>query len=184
MVRLQLEGGHLFDPSQNFWELNPQFRYHKPYSKLYDRDESKNKETSSKEMWCVVFMGHPDDEINIYYKMSPNERMEMLKDTLAPNIEWDDPELKECVDSFPEDCLSSEEKSLKIELDALRKRAIYLRDTPINNDTARTYNMIQKDSGKVYDNYEKVKEKFLRKKAQVKAKGGRDLTKSEKGELW
>jgi hypothetical protein len=42
-----------FNINHNFWELNPQIIYINPFRKLYERDKSKDKLISSKEMWCV-----------------------------------------------------------------------------------------------------------------------------------
>lgn len=173
-----------FDPTLNIWELVPQLRYYVPYSGLYDRDSSKEKEKSSLEMWCVIFMGHPDEDKNIYYRMSPEERKKMLKETLCTFIEWEDPLIEKCIESFPNDCLTSIQKSLKIELDVARKRALLLDKTEYTLENAKALNVLQKDALKVYENYEKIKEKFLEEKAQIRAKGGRRLSKAEKGELW
>lgn len=184
MVDNILEGVQVFEPSQNIWTLIPSLKYFPPYNKLYDRDSSKSKEDSSKEMWCIIFLTHPDEEKNIFFRRSPEERKKAIKEGVYKKIDWNDELVKECEDSFPEDLLTSAQRSLKIELDALRKRANYLRDTDITEDTARTYNMIQKDSFRVYEGYEKVKDKFLEEKAQIRAKGGRRLSKAERGELW
>lgn len=174
----------IFDPSQNIWKLFPFLSFFPPYNQLYDRDKSKDKEKSSKEMWCVIYACYPDEEKNAFFRKSPKEREKAIQEGVYKDIKWNDKIVKTCMNSFPTDILTSAQASLKIELEALRKRAEYLRDTPINNDTARTYNTIQKDSIKVYENYEKIKEKFIEEKAQIRAKGGRRLTKAEKGELW
>ena len=72
LVKVQFNGGN-FNPDENFWELNQQLRFYSPYSKLYNRDKSKNKKTSSLEMWCITFMCHPDQDVNIFYRMNPDE---------------------------------------------------------------------------------------------------------------
>lgn len=184
MVKDNVFDIELFDPSQNVWKLFPPFTYYPPYNQLYDRDTSKGKTESSKEMWCIIFTGHPDEQKNIFFRKSMKERKEAIKKGVYNKIDWEDPIVEECVKSFPNDYLTSAQKSLKIELDALRKRAEYLEKTILTEDTARTFNMIQKDTPKVYEGYEKVKEKFMEEKAQVRAKGGRRLSKAEKGELW
>lgn len=184
MVDNILEGVQVFEPSQNIWTLIPPLKYFSPYNKLYDRDSGKKKEDSSLEMWCIIFLTHPDEEKNIFFRRSPEERKKAIKEGVYNKIDWKDELIVECVHSFPEDLLTSAQRSLKMELDSLRKRAIYLDETPFNDETAKTFNMLQKDAPRIYDGYEKVKAKFMEEKAQIRAKGGRRLSKAERGELW
>ena len=111
-------------------------------------------------------------------------RFKMLKETFVPDFNQDDPVIKECIESFPIDVLTSAQRSLKIEMDVWRKRAIYLDSLEFNSDTSKEINMLQKDALRVSDNYEKAHMKFMTEKAQLKAKGNRRLNKTEKGELW
>jgi len=55
-----------FNINQNFWELNPQLIYIKPFALLYERDDSKNHSVSSKEMWCIWLHEDPSYENKVY----------------------------------------------------------------------------------------------------------------------
>ena len=63
MVRVDLEK-FVLDSPPKFWELNPQFAYLPPYSKLYKRDSKKDHSHSSKTMWVIIFMLSPDEDEN------------------------------------------------------------------------------------------------------------------------
>jgi len=73
------------DPTINFWGLNPHLIYMRPYSILYNMDESKNKEDSSKTMYCIVWIIDPDEDTNKYYRLPEEERIEICKN-LQPNF--------------------------------------------------------------------------------------------------
>ena len=63
--------------NKNFWEVNPQLVYIPPFSELYNKDKSKNKEKSSKNMWCIFFMSDPDEDKNKFYRIPEKERLEI-----------------------------------------------------------------------------------------------------------
>ena len=57
----------ILDQATNFWEVNPQFKIYYPFHLLYDKDKSKDKDFSSRQMWTVFFMCDPDEHDNIIY---------------------------------------------------------------------------------------------------------------------
>ena len=52
------------DPKENMWNHNPTLIYLKPFSDLYNQDNSKDKTISSNLLWCVTWMCHPDEDRN------------------------------------------------------------------------------------------------------------------------
>ena len=96
-----------FDPKQNFWDINPQLTMYKPFSKLYKRDKSKNKEQSSKEMWTIMFLSDPDDMVNKFARIPYNERLEMLKEEYYPEFDEEDEDIAECLEKYPMECLTA-----------------------------------------------------------------------------
>jgi hypothetical protein len=59
--------------SGNFWELNPHMIYVEPFSSLYQADKTKDKSKSSSDMWCVLWLTDPDEEVNKYYRIADKE---------------------------------------------------------------------------------------------------------------
>lgn len=192
-----------FDPDDNWWELNPQMKYYKPFSRLYERDDSPDHTYSSKEMHVIFFMCDPDEELNIYYRMGDKERLEMLKETYAPEVDFEDEVWKECLEAYPFEMLDAIERALKIEKDQLKKRTKLIETTELTLDrtqiiedsrggqktatikgTATQINQLQKDFPKIMQQYEEVEQRFLKSKEVAKVRGGSKLSKSEEKGFW
>jgi hypothetical protein len=186
------------DQAVNFWELNPQMRIYKPFNRLYNADESKGKELSSKQMWTIFFMCHPDEDENIFYRMPDDDKRKMLSETFVPNLDWDDPTFLECLESYPFECMTIVERTLAEEKKNLIKRNKLITDTEWTLDrteyagskpivikgTASQLNTLMKDSMAIYDRYRQIEEMFNAEKEKGRAIGGKKVSKSEKGELW
>lgn len=192
-----------FDPDDNYWELNPQMKYYKPFNGLYERDNSSNKTYSSKEMHVIFFMCDPDEELNIYYRMGDEERRSMLSETYAPDLEWEDELFQECLQAYPFEMMDAVERALKVEKDQLKKRAKLIESTELTLDktrivmsdrggekavtikgTATQINILQKDFPKIMQQYEEIEQRFLKAKEVARVKGGSKLAKSEEKGFW
>jgi len=191
------------NPEDNFWELNPQMKYYKPFNKLYERDKSEDKIYSSKEMHVIFFMCDPDEDLNIYYRMSDADRLSMLKETYCPEVDLEDEVFLECLEAYPFEMLDAVERALKIEKDQLKKRTKLIENTELTLDrteivedgrggqktvtikgTASQINTLQKDFPKIMQQYEEVEQKFLKNKEVAKVRGGSKLSKAEKKDFW
>lgn len=186
------------DQAVNFWVLNPQMKIYKPFNKLYNKDESKDKEFSSRQMWTVFFLCHPDEEDNIFYRMPDEEKRKMLKETFVPDIDWEDDDFMECVDRYPIECMTIVERTLAEEKQNLIKRTKLINETEWTLDrtefdgkkmvtvkgTASQINNLMKDSRTIYDRYKQIEEEFLKEKETNRAKGGRKISLSERGKMW
>lgn len=192
-----------FDPDDNWWVLNPQMKYYKPFSKLYERDNSKDKTYSSKEMHVIFFMCDPDEELNLYYRMGDKERLDMLKDTYCPEVDLEDEIWKECLETYPFEMLNAVERALKIEKDQLKKRTKLIKETTLTLDrteiitdskggektatikgTATQINQLQKDFPKIMQQYEEIEQRFIKQKEVVRVEGGSKLNRSEQKNFW
>lgn len=176
-----------FDPSVNIWKLNPQLKSYKPYSLLYDQDDTEDKSYSSLQMWVVFFMCHPDEHENLFFRMSEKERKKMFLDTFFKGYDWDDPVFQQCLESYPQDCMTAVQRAYAAELDQLRKRAKLIEETNLTLDrtlvedgkainikgTATQINALQKDALKVYENYDKIRQKFIEEKEEMTAHGAK-----------
>lgn len=121
----------------DFWKDNSQLQYLKPYSKLYKNDKSRGKNVSSKVMWYIVFMLHPDKEINIFANVDYTRRDNDLKESLLNKINLEKISyFEECYDSFEDDCLIYEEKRLGQLIKVLDKQVLKLMEEDITYDTS------------------------------------------------
>ncbi len=185
MVHINSENvNHLLD----FWEVNPLFNLYPPFNKLKDEKDS------SKLMWFIVLMQYPDEEVNIFFRISEEERRKILEENLI-RPDYSDQVFDQCYNAFPFECLTAVQRALKEETEVLVKRSRLIRDTELTLDstdengkplkgTATQINTLQKDAPKVYEQYEKLKERFIAEKQSMKAKGGAKLSKTEQGQFW
>jgi len=185
MVHINSENvNHLLD----FWDVNPLFNLYPPFNKLKDNKDS------SKLMWFIVLMQYPDEEVNIFFRISEEERRKILEENLV-KPDYSDQVFDQCYNAFPFECLSAVQRALKEETEVLVKRSRLIRDTDLTLDstdengkpikgTATQINILQKDAPKVYEQYEKLKEKFIAEKQSMKGKGGAKLSKTEQGQFW
>ena len=167
--------------NKNFWEVNPQLVYMPPFSELYNQDKSKNKEKSSKDMWCIFFMSDPDEDKNKFYRIPEKERLEMLREVFHPDFDTEKETVQLCINKYPYICLSAVERALKDEKDALVKRAKFLASAQYNFDTMKDLDNAYSKTSKIYENFEAVEERFVKQKSQSRLKGGRKESASERG---
>lgn len=171
------------NPNLNFWELNPHLIYVYPYSKLYEEDKSKTKNESSKTMWCITWMSHPDEDVNRYYRLNETDRLNTcLK--FHPSFDMNNEIIKECYDVFPEHCLSTIEKALKGEKEFLIKRGEFLRNAEYNYDTMTALDNAVSKTSKIIEQFDSIYQKFIEsKKKTVTLIGGRQQTAREKNQI-
>lgn len=187
----------------NFWNDNMQLSLMKPFSDLYSRDETKDKIKSSKDMVVIFFMCDPDPEKNKFYRIQPDQRLEMLKDTYHPDFDQEDEVIKECLERYPYLCMTAIKRALKEEIDTMVDRANTLRNSPYTLDyylldeegeyvlsnsgapikmtgTAAQLDSLRSKTSKLMLDYEAIEQKFIKEKTESRIKGGRRRNKSEK----
>lgn len=182
---------------QNFWEINPQLTLHKPFSELYNNDKSKNKEDSSLDAWMIFFLTDPDPTKNTFYRIPYQQRLATLQETYHEHFNPSEPIVKTCLEQYPQLILTAVERSLKEEIDSMVQRAELLRNTPYTLDkttvennkaitikgTATQLDSMRAKTPKLYENYEKLQQKFIKQQEDTRIRGGRKETASEKGLL-
>ena len=192
-IPLNIEGQ--FDADKNFWVINPQVKFFTPYADLYANDTSKDKQESSIAMWMILFMREPDEKENIFFRLTLDERKEMLIKNYAPNLDWTDPTFVRCYDSYEWDCMDAVERAYSLEKAKLLDRAKLISETKLTLDgfdekgkpvkgTALQINTLQKDMLRIYESFEIVEAKFRAKKDIMRIKGGAKVVKSEREEMW
>lgn len=181
----------------NFWELNPALAIISPFNVLYNQDKSKDRVDSSKTMWCIFFNNEPDETINIYFRIPSEEREAMLKEVFHKDLNFE--ELRSYEEAFRKICLTSIQKDLLLEKEALHERAIFLRDTKYSLDeyetvtvgnrvqritlpgTAKQLDAMKKATESIMKNFERIEEKYFEsKRNDNRVFGGRVQSASEK----
>lgn len=171
-----------FHPTQNFWELNPQLIYLQPFSDLYNADTSKDHLDSSKDMWCVLWMVDPDEDVNKFYRVPYNDRVQVC---IEYNSKFDinHPRIVECMRGYNEYCLSADEKAYKMQKDQLIQITEFLNTIPIDLDNIGKVIDLKAKLPKIYSDFEKVDKLFKKIKSEQRIYGGRKQTARETGRL-
>jgi len=184
-------------PDNDFWEDNPNLKKIKPYSTLY-----KDNSDSSVIMKAIFFIEHPDPDVNPFSEMDEQYILNNLDDEFK-DINWEDELVQECKERFPFDCLSAAERAYKEEKEKLIERAKFIKNTELTLDhtiietdeksgkryginvkgTASQIESMRKNTTKIYEQYQKIEDLFLKEKSQIRAKGGRTISRAEKGEI-
>jgi hypothetical protein len=199
---MNLIEGVTYYEEANFWKLNPQLPFIKPFNKLYNEDSSIEKNLSSKTMWCVFFMCEPDEEINKFFRIPLLERYEMLKETFYLQFDLEEEYTKECMDAYPLLCLSAVQRALKDEKEMLMKRASFIKEQEYTLDsyevitgpggrpvrvtmpgTAKQLDTMHKATKSIMDNFKIIESEFFAEKSKAQLKGNRQESKGEKGEI-
>jgi len=178
---------------ENVWEVNKRLKYFPGYSELYKRDKSKDKIKSSNDVWSIICLEDPDPE-NLYYRLSPEERMKSLKE-FNNAFNEEDELIKELIERYSFDVLDSVERSFKAEVDSLVERAKLIRETKYTLEdyerdikgniiyvagkpmkkpgTAGELDKMRIATAKIYEQYEQVKQLFDKNKGELRIYGGR-----------
>ena len=166
----------------NFWELNPHMIYVDPFSNLYTLDKSKDKEQSSKDMWCVLWLTDPDEEVNRYYRIPKDERVQVCLN-FNPKFDQDHPQIQECLAKYPYLCLTADELAHKLQKDQLIEISQFLSSQVIGMDNVKDIIDLKAKMPKIYQDFEKIDKMFQKNKSEQRIFGGRKQTARERGQL-
>lgn len=106
-----------FDITHNFWEINKQFRYLSPFSKLYEADDTPNKDYSSKQMWCIVML--QDVSTKNQYRSMPFDQK--LDSCLVYFPMFNLEEVQEQYDSYVNTVMTDRQRSFKKATESLHR---------------------------------------------------------------
>ena len=169
-----------FKPNLNFWELNPHLRYVRPFSELYAEDTSKDKDTSSKHMWCVFYLSEPDENINLYYRLPLDQLIDTCKN-FNPNFDYDNELIQNCIKEYPETCLTVMERMLKITKDLFKKRTLFLKEADYDFSTMKMIDSAIAATPKLEQDFDNIVQKYAEEQnKEVQLIGGRKQSAREK----
>lgn len=169
------------DGSDNFWDINPHMIYVKPFSEIYSLDKKKDKEKSSKDMWCVFWLTDPDEEVNKYYRIPTiEERLDICK-SYNPDFDEEHPLIKEAIEKYPHLCLNADELAYKLQKDQLIEISQFLAEQTISMENIKEIIELKAKMPKIYQDFEKIDKMFRTGKDQQRIHGGRKKTPRERG---
>jgi len=180
-----------FHPDHNFWDINPQMIIMAPFNDLYNLDKGGTE--SSNYAWMCFFMCEPDEEQNIFFRIPPEERIIMLKETYFPEFK-EIKEYTECVLAYKELCMTSTERSLLKQKEFIRERDAFLESKEYTLDasmveqgkvftmpgTAKQLEAMHKVTPSIYKMLRELEDMYIKEKASGEVYGGRRETLAEK----
>lgn len=181
-----------FDIRVNFWDNNYQIALINPFKKLYDRDKTKDKSVSSKEMWCIWMHQDPSSE-NKIGKLPQEQKVESIK-VYYPDFDISDEIIKECIENYDMYCLTPAAKAFKEEEASLIKRAKFMAEKEYTFDevarddkggivyvagkplvikgTATELDKMRANTLKIYQQYSEVRKMFIDEENNIRIWGG------------
>lgn len=168
-------------PDYNFWEQNGQLSIIYPFSKIYNLDNGGDE--SSKMMTTIFLMADPDEDKNKFARMSEDMRRKEISENYYPDIDWENPLLKEGIEKYPELCLSAIARTLKTVKESLARRAEFLRTVIYTEDNIAKIDTAISKNLKIYEDFEAIEQKFITQEKTGKIRGGRKQSYREKGLL-
>lgn len=191
------------DIRKDFWENNFQVSLIEPFKGLYDRDKSKDKSKSSKEMYCIFLFCDPSYENKIYRLQIDQKKSAIL--AYYPDFNFNDPLIAECLLAYPEHCLTPAAKAFRIEEESLVKRTkfideaeytfpevvkdkngaiVYVAGRPMQTPgTAKDIDAMRKLTLDIYKKYDQVRKMFEEEQNELRLFGGGRETALEKNQL-
>lgn len=167
---------------ENLWEHNPHLQILNPYSQLYNNDTSKNKTQSSNLLWCIIWLCHPDEDLNKFYRLPYDEKISHCT-SFESSFNIDDPTIKECIDIFPKSCLTLIQAAYKEDKDQLYKISAFLNKLDLTLETIQDVIKLKAQMPKIYADFAKTDKEFERNKSTQRVHGGRTKTLRERGVL-
>lgn len=183
---------------------NPHLKHIEPFKTLYDRDKTDDKRRASNEFYAMFVMCSPDESVNKWIKLPEEERKEVVKKNIK--IDWEDKTFKECLEIYPQLCMTIAEKTLKGIHDKLIERDKFLKESPYTMDyymkdvngvyvsrgnsfvlsslPPKEIDVMIKNSVPLYKELSEAQKLFNIDKDNFSIKGQRRVTDTEDGTLW
>lgn len=181
-----------WNSDENYWVLNPIMKTIKKFSVLYEGDKTKNKDKSSRLMWAIALLMDPNDA-NPWRNISEDEKKELIAEDYLRDkkFNWDDPSIKELVDTYENFCLSLAEKELYRYNQKLTQRGDFIAKTTYTMDfydedsgkvikgTADQLDKMMLNTGKIFAEMEMIHEKLVKELDLGEGRGGQTESASE-----
>lgn len=195
---------NLFDPSVNFWEVNPQFKIINPFKDLYKNDKSKNKEKSSLTMYFVVLC-YDISPSNKFRNLPEGEKHKLIGEDYCGDKDYFEKNEKSLEPLITMYCNMQDTpamKALREWNDKMIERSKFIKDTVYGPDyidevvtrngdikevtVTGTWEFLDKmmvNTKKLYDDYQRILKDLSVEDGETSSKGGAMLSASDLGEI-
>lgn len=169
------------DIQENFWLQNPHTLVIKEFKDLHTNDKSKNKEDSSKTMWCL-FMLRDQSSSNKLRNMTIEDKIIELSTTYY-KADWD--QIQTLYDTYDTHCSSYAHRRLGFWKDQLEERETYIKSLRygITGDEDDRKEKMLSSVFKLWQDYEKAERMVKEEDNKTETKGQRRESATERGDL-
>lgn len=180
---------------ENYWTLHPMVQEFSAFKKLYNKDKSKGKTESSKLMWGIAMLIDPHEDNKLRTQSLARKKELINEDWFDSKFNWDHPEIVELIETYKDFCLTIAEKELVRYEKKLTQRGEFIDGTNYTLDdysdekgrvvkgTAAQLDKMMVDSGKIFDELIKIKEKIQKEDLEGQLKGGAIESAADRGEI-
>jgi hypothetical protein len=164
--------------TENFWKLNPDLLIPEEFKKLYLNDKTKDKSQSSRIMWVIYLIYHPDSP----FANLPHEAIVrlVLKDYLK-DPKFDIYQYKEQIKLFEDLILTPGQKQLAQWYKMMNDRQSFIKSLKFTEDSWEMIDKMAVSTLKIYENLKKIQDILEKEKGQGTTKGNSEESASEKG---
>lgn len=166
-----------FDININFWNIAPQYKVIEPFKALYKRDRTVGKLYSSRVMWAVSFLTHPDSPV---VRLPEDDKKLLICSDYLEDDKFDWSKHKDLINKFIELELTKAERSSKLINYKIEERESLIKDTPYTMSNAGDLDKLIMNTEKIYELRKKLEEDAKRKDEDGIVKGGSEESLSEK----
>lgn len=147
-----------YSPTNNFWEVNPQFTTLEPYRRIWMSDKSRGKKCTSDIMWTIALCYHPKSDL--YYVPDKETKLAMsVADISKKEVDkfWEDN--KVFVEAFKEIIPQSQRSLISWEA-RMKQRDKFLAEQEYHFEYVDDKGFTWKDNTKALDDMNSKTGKF------------------------
>jgi hypothetical protein len=175
-----LEG---FNINDNFWKQNPQLRSISPYSSLYKKDKTRNKEFSSIQMWAIWMFADVSTK-NKFRRFNEEERKkEIESEYLTKKHKWED--LEEGIEAWPKLIMTYKQRLFASWKKKMEERDKFISNTEYNESSYIMLDKMMESTDKMWSRLQAIENDMIEEEEKGgTTKGGRPESAIEKGQFF
>lgn len=167
-----------YDTNINFWESNPIFKNIGVFKNLYDADETKNKDLSSKILYAIFFITDDTSEENKYRNLIYQDRIELVKNDFLKDPSFNIDMYEDIVLYIKNMIMSPTKRMYSNFKKELEERDLYIQGLSWEINAEQKDKMLT-NTEKLYKHLETMAKLLDKENADIKDRGGSQPSSSD-----
>lgn len=160
---------------EQFWDVNPEFKFVAPYDAFFS--STKDKKKSSVVMWAIFLLC---DINSPKMRLRLDEREDEIKTYFVKDSDFNFKKYQELIDAYPRVVLSKIQRELKVWQDKIEERNKFLESVSYDLNTFEALDKMLKDSKAIWEAFGKIYKEYQEENIETRARGGREESFTEK----